>query len=194
MSLTQYIRRLINKDNNDELPSYDEPPAYDDPPEYVDESNELPCKKYSKKSSKKSCKITNIINIINNIKSKKYNSGFLILDENSPSPSSIIKYLVENYSKTNDIMLYMIKNNKHNHTVKIGKEKVKLNNFQKNIFIIGPSNLNIYINNHVFNFSKYKCGIFSAIFLNEKGWNGNAIHNIGAFDKTFNFDNFIQLF
>ncbi len=215
MSLFQCIRRLLRSNNydvstdssepqiNDEPfdeEPFDEPPEYDDPPSYCDIKHDFNQEKET--IPKRKSKTTKAIEvIINNIRNNKYNIGCLILDDKTPSPSKIIKYLVENYSTSNDIMLYMIKNKKHNHTINIGKEKHKLDNHQNKIFFIGPTNLNILISNKVFNFSKYKCGIFSTIFINENGWQGNAIHHISLFDGTasssntiVNIDNFIKLF
>jgi hypothetical protein len=208
MSLFQCIRRLLRSNNydvstdsdpqiNDE--PFDEPPEYDDPPSYCDIKHDFNQEKETIPKSKSKTTIA-IEKIISNIRNNKYNMGCLILDDNTPSPSKIIKYLVENYSTSNDIMLYMIKNKKHNHTINIGKERYRLNNQQNKIFFIGSINLNIQINKKVFNFSKYKCGVFSTIFISENGWQGNAIHHVGFFDgsashKTIiNIDNFIKLF
>ena len=194
MSIIQYIRRLLNSSTKDyyDIPKIeDEPPAYDEPPPYENLDN------YKEPSKKKKIIDTYICNIINNIRNNKYNMGCLILDEKKISIAKIIKYLFENYSTNNDIMIYMIKNHKHNHTISIGKNKIMktcLDNHQNRIFIIGAKDLNIYINDKVFNFNKYKCGIFSAIFINENGWQGNAIHHIAAFNETFNFENFEKLF
>jgi hypothetical protein len=215
MSLLQCIRRLIRSNNYNvstidyqvEEEDLDEPPEYEyeSPPDYDDtDDNEKSKLENDLIESKKKCKSKNTIKIqeiINNIRNDKYNLGCVILDKKMPSPSKIIKYLVKNYSKSNDIMLYMIKNYKHNHIVRVGKHNEILNTTQNIIFFIGPINLNIQINNNVFNFSKYKCGIFSNIFINEKGWQGNAIHNITSFDGTasasntiVNIDNFINYF
>ncbi len=140
MSIIQCIRRLLNISNKCyEIPQVDdEPPEYEYPPPYYNEKHE----KLPSKTDR------NIINIITDIRNDKYNMGCLILDNNTPSAAKIIKYLFENYSTTNDMMVYMIKNYKHNHTISIGKNKViknYLDNHQKKIFIIGPKDLNIYI-------------------------------------------------
>ncbi len=178
MSLLKFIRRLIRSDNY----TIDEPPLYEDenPPEYDfkhEENNDTKL-------------INEIEMIINNIRNNKYKLNGLLLDNNEELLSNIIKYLVENNPTTNDIMVYMISNHKHNHNVRIGENKIILDNNQNKIFIVGPTDLNIYINEKVLNFSKYDYGFFGCIFINESGWTGNAIHHIGSFNDS----NFIKLF
>jgi hypothetical protein len=205
MSLFQCIRRLIRSNNynvnslnnNEPLEEpLDDPPEYENPPEYEDNHD---MKHIDEKTIQKSKTTISIDKIINNIRNNKYNLGCVILDDTTPSPSKVIKYLVKNYATSKDIMLYMIKNEKHNHIVRINKEIFDTK--QNKLFFIGPINLNIQINDNIFNFSKYKCAIFSTIFMNETGWQGNAIHHIGLFDGTavpsntiVNIDNFIKLF
>ena len=167
----------------------DDPPAYDfdAPPPYNDIKNE---KIDVVLNQKQIIDFDTIINIIKN-------NDYLILDNNHPSPASVIKYLVENYnnSSNSNIMVYMIINNKINNKVNninINKQQFKFNN---NIYIIGTNNINISINNNTLDFSTYKKGIFTAIWIDENGWKGNAIHYIEGFNKkNFNFDKFIKLF
>ena len=61
---------------------------------------------------------------------------------------SKIKYLVKNYATSKDIMLYMIKNKKHNHIVRINKNIFDTK--QNKLFFIGPINLDIQINDNIF--------------------------------------------
>ncbi len=183
MSLIQCIKRMLCiKCNENELPPHYNDIENDNPPEY--DNNES--KKYEKEIQ--------IKEIINNIRNNKYNLGALILDATKHSPVEIFKYLTKNYNENKDIMLYLIRNSKHNHIIKIGKHNEKIDN-DKYIFILGPIDLDITINNNTFNFSKYPCGVFSSININEKGWNGNAIHCIGAFNSNaIDIDKFIKLF
>ena len=178
----------------------DEPPEYnilDNPPSYYtiyyQENPEYNIKIELIKNFQNS-KTKEIEEIINNIRNN-INNNYLILNDKFPSPAEIIRYLVKNRSTNKDIMLYMINNDKNNCNIKIGKHKHTLNNNSK-IFLIGNSNLNININDVLYNFSKYKGCIFSAIFTNEAKWKSSATHSTYSFrnKNTSSINNFLKLF
>jgi hypothetical protein len=195
-----------DSNSNDSNPNYQvwamdkEPPEYnilDNPPSYYtiyyQENPEYNIKIELIKKFQNS-KTKEIEEIINNIRNN-INYNYLILSDKSPSPAEIIRYLVKNRSTNKDIMLYMINNDKNNCNIKIGKNKHTLNNNSK-IFLIGTSNLNININNVLYNFSKYKGSVFSTIFMNEAKWKSSATHSTYFFHNknTLSINNFIKLF
>ena len=191
--------------SNDSKPNYQvwamddeppEPPEYnvlDNPPSYYQENPEYNIKIELIKKFQNS-KTKEIEEIINNIRNN-INYNYLILSDKSPSPAEIIRYLVKNHSTNKDIMLYMINNDKNNCNIKIEKNKHTLNNNSK-IFLIGNSNLNININDVLYNFSKYKGSVFSTIFINEAKWKSSATHSTYFFHNknTSSINNFIKLF
>jgi hypothetical protein len=192
MSLLKHIMRMIrsNKYEHDDHHN-------DTPPEYEEKE---PPPSYDEIYQKVTTTTIQIENIINNIRNNKYNLGCAMLTNTGPCPSAIIRYLIKNYHSNKDIMLFMIKNNKHNNIIKIGKNKEKINTMQNKIFLLGSIDLCIQINNKILNFTQHKCGIFSSIYIDENGWKGNAIHNIGLFDGSasiystiVNIENFIKV-
>ena len=195
----------ITFDYLDILPNYDGPPQYmicsphmrsslyevsplyeESPPYYDDDIRE---------------DNQEIITIINNIQNNN-NLGYLILDENTPSPSNILKYLAKNYSQSHNMKLYMINNkDKDNNVIKIGEHNKVLKTKQDKIFILGLINLKIVINKTVHNYSEYKSGVFIAIFIKPDIKYSAAIHCINTFyekaistNKYINFDTFLTLF
>jgi len=196
MCLSKCIRKLIKPnvskhyvfevnhqiDNiDDELPEYnilDNPPPYYEKPNYnesIKESEPIDVEQF----------IKNNMQSINSI-------GYYVLNENSPLPAQIIRYLVKNRSTNKDIVVYLIKNN--NNTVKIEKNTHILNN--NKLFLIASSKFNIYINDDMFNFSEHKDGVFSAIYIKNNKWMGNAIFYRCFFNNknTSKINKFIKLF
>ena len=135
-----------------------------------------------KSTSYKPLKSSVIIeNIINNLRNDKSLSGYLLLDENTPSPSKIIKYLIKYNSVSTDVMLYLIKNNKYNAIIKINDKELKC--FKHNIVFIGLVNLDISINGDILNFKKTDDGLFATIYLNKNGIDKYTIFTIDDYFK-----------
>lgn len=119
--------------------------------------------------------------IINNLRNDKELSGYLLLDENMPSPSKIIKYLIKYNSVSTDVMLYLIKNNKYNTIIKINDKELKC--VKNNIVFIGLVDLNISINGDILNFKNTEDGLFATIYLNKNGIDKYTIFTIDDYFK-----------